>query len=205
SGSRSRMARCSATAARTSPSRAGWMTSLRHTGSHSESCSLRNLRNLWIHSGRLERLKRAVHIIGPQRLAVVQAVKNLVNDFLRLLLPIVLDKAVVEVLACQGAADFVLFVVVLKLREVDHLVLALIGGLLVNLEHDPVGLEGHSTNPSAAKKRHLYITNNGCGVNRRAARASSGRRTPTGRTGDASRVVRTERRGGRNPPGNTQV
>src|SRR5437773_1721173 len=121
------------------------------------------------YSSRLERLKRAVHLVGCQRLAVVQAVENLVNDFLRLFLPIVLNEAVVEVLARQGAADFVLFVVVLKLREVDHLVLALIGGLLVNLEHDPVGLEGHSANPSAAKKRHLYITNNGCGVNRRAA------------------------------------
>src|SRR5204862_4805515 len=71
----------------------------------------------------------------------------------------VLDEAVVEVLARQGAADFVFLVVVLKLGEVNHLVPALIGGLLVNLEHDFVGLKGHSTSLSATKTRHLYITN----------------------------------------------
>src|SRR5437667_321588 len=48
--------------------------------------------------------------------------------------------------------DFVLLVVVLKLREVDYPVGAAIGGFFIDLEHDLIGFESHSAPVTKSRK-----------------------------------------------------
>src|SRR6516225_5433852 len=88
--------------------------------------------------------ERPLDILGCDALALVQPAKDSVDDFLGLVLPVILDEAVEKVFPRQRVADLSFLVVILELGKVDNLVFARVFGFAIDLEHHFIRLEQHS-------------------------------------------------------------
>ena len=88
--------------------------------------------------------ERPLDILGCDALALVQPAKDSIDDFLGLVLPVILDEAVEKVFPRQRVVDLGFLVVILELGKVDNLVLARVFGFAIDLEHHFIRLEQHS-------------------------------------------------------------
>src|SRR5215813_14194454 len=75
-------------------------------------------------------------LVRPHLFATIEADQRAINNGLGLILASSIQETVEEVIAGHCSVNFALFVVLIQLREVDHLVPAVVARFTVDFEHD---------------------------------------------------------------------
>src|SRR5262245_27626823 len=75
-------------------------------------------------------------LVRPQLFPLIEADQRAINNGLGLILANSIQETVEEVIAGHRSVNFALFVVLIQLREVDHLVTAVVARFTVDFEHD---------------------------------------------------------------------
>src|SRR4029453_2845851 len=86
-------------------------------------------------------------LVRPQLFAIIEADQRAINNGLGLILADSIQETVEEVIAGHRSVNFALFVVLIQLREVDHLVTAVVARFTVDFEHDLFRLTHKSIRP----------------------------------------------------------